>query len=194
MVVSLVKGEKVDLTKTNAGLNNLTVGLGWDVNKFDNGETFDLDASAFLVGENGKVRSDSDFIFFGNKVSENGAVVAGPDNRTGEGEGDDEKITVDLSKIPADISKIEFTVTIYKDPSKTNNQNFGMVDSAYIRVVNNATNEELVRYDLTEDQSTQDSLVFAELYRNGSEWKFAAIGAGYEGGLSKLCQSFGVNI
>jgi len=191
MAISLQKGQKIDLTKTNPGLSKITVGLGWDVNKYDGGSEFDLDASAFLLGASGKAENDSDFIFYGNQKHPSGSVESTGDNRTGAGEGDDEQILVDLSKIPAGIQKIDFTVTIY-DADKRN-QNFGQVSNAYIRILDNATGAELIRYDLSEDFSIETAIIAGELYRNGSEWKFNAIGSGFSGGLAALCANFGLN-
>lgn len=191
MTVSLVKGQRTDLTKTNAGLTHLHIGLGWDANAMD-GAAFDLDAQAFLLNAEGKVRTDEDFIFYNHKASENNAVVAGEDNRTGAGDGDDEYLKVDLSKVPDDITKIDFTVTI--DQYEERRQNFGMVNNAFIRIVNDDTQEELMRYDLTEDASIETAMVMGELYRAGSEWKFVPVGAGYQGGLAALAVGFGVNI
>ena len=192
MAVSLSKGQKVDLTKTNPGLDQVLIGLGWDTNKYDGGFDFDLDAAAFLLNENGKVSSDTDFVFYNNKVHESGAVVHQGDNLTGEGEGDDEQIQIVLSKVPANISKISFTVTI--NEADVRNQNFGQVSNAFIRVVDFATGNELIRYDLSEDFSIETAVVVAELYRHGGEWKFNAVGSGYQGGLRALCLDFGVNV
>ena len=192
MAVNLSKGQKVDLTKGNPGLSKLLVGLGWDTNKYDGGHDFDLDASAFLVGDSGKVTSDKDFVFYGNLTHESGAVLHLGDNLTGEGEGDDEEITVDLSLVPAAVQKIAFTVTIYD--SDVRKQNFGQVSNAFIRIVNAATNEELIRYDLSEDFSVETAIIAAELYRNGAEWKFSAIGSGFQGGLKALGHNYGVNV
>lgn len=192
MPVNLTKGQKVDLTKSNPGLKNILVGLGWDTNKYDGGAQFDLDASAFLLNETGKVNDDSDFIFYGNQKHSSGSVASLGDNRTGEGDGDDEQIEVELSLIPQNISKVDFTVTIYE--AETRNQNFGQVSNAYIRVVNKDTNEELIRYDLGEDFSIETAIVVGEIYRNGAEWKFSAIGSGFSGGLSALCSNFGVSV
>lgn len=191
MAINLQKGQKIDLTKTNPGLKNLLIGLGWDTNKYDGGFDFDLDATAFLLGENGKVTSDSDVIFYNNKSHASGSVVHQGDNLTGEGEGDDEVIKVDLSLVPENIHKIDFTVTIHE--ADTRRQNFGMVSNAFIRVVNEATGTELIRYDLGEDFSIETAVVVAELYRSGGEWKFNAIGSGFQGGLAALCNNFGVN-
>ncbi len=192
MAVNLSKGQKVDLTKTNPGLSKLLVGLGWDTNKYDGGADFDLDASAFLTGENGKVLSDSDFIFYSNLQHSSGAVTHTGDNLTGEGEGDDEVIKVDLSLVPANINGISFTVTIYDADSR--NQNFGQVSNAYIRIVDENTGTEVIRYDLGEDFSVETAIVVGEIYRNAGEWKFNAIGSGFSGGLAALCRNFGVNV
>ena len=192
MAVSLSKGQKVDLTKGRAGLSKLIVGLGWDTNKYDGGFDFDLDASAFLCGENGKVKSDADFIFYSNTKHSSGAVEHSGDNTNGGAEGDDEVINVDLSLVPADVHKIAFTVTIYEADERR--QNFGQVSNAYIHVMDAATGEELIRYDLGEDFSIETAIVVGELYRNNGEWKFNAIGSGFQGGLFALCQNFGVNV
>ena len=154
MAVSLAKGQKVDLTKTNPGLKEVLIGLGWDTNKYDGGKDFDLDASVFMLGANGKVRSDADFVFYGNLKHESGSVEHMGDNLTGAGDGDDEEIKVFLDKVPADVEKIDFTVTIYE--AEQRKQNFGQVENAFIRVVNKATNEELIRYDLGEDFSIRE--------------------------------------
>ncbi|MBR1647470.1 MAG: TerD family protein [Selenomonadaceae bacterium] len=192
MAVSLKKGQKVDLTKTNPGLKEILIGLGWDTNKYDGGSEFDLDAAAFLLNGNGKVNSDDDFIFYQNLKHASGAVEHMGDNLTGEGEGDDEEIQIDLGKVPENVAKIDFTVTIYEADERK--QNFGQVENAFIRVVNKATNEELIRYDLGEDFSIETAVVIGELYRNKGEWKFNAIGSGFEGGLAALCKNFGVNV
>lgn len=192
MAVSLSKGQKVDLTKGNPGLTKLIIGLGWDTNKYDGGSDFDLDASAFLCGDNGKVLSDSDFVFYSNLKHSSGSVEHTGDNLTGEGDGDDEVIKVDLSLVPANISKISFTVTIYD--AETRRQNFGQVSNAYIHIVDQASGTELIRYDLGEDFSIETAVVVGELYRNNGEWKFNAIGSGFQGGLAALCQNFGVNV
>ena len=192
MAVSLKKGQKVDLTKTNPGLKEVMIGLGWDVKRYDGGSDFDLDASAFLLGDSGKVPSDGEFIFYGNKKHESGSVEHMGDNLTGAGEGDDEQIKINLAAIPANISKIDFTVTIYE--AEQRKQNFGQVENAFIRVVNAANGEELIRYDLTEDFSIETAVVVGELYRHGGEWKFNAIGSGFEGGLAALGRNYGVNV
>ena len=192
MAVSLKKGQKVDLTKTNPGLKEILVGLGWDVNKYDGGKDFDLDSSVFMLNANGKVRDDDDFVFYGNLKHKSGAVEHMGDNLTGKGEGDDEEIKIDLSKVPADIEKIDFTVTIYE--AEERKQNFGQVENAFIRVVNAVTGEELIRYDLGEDFSIETAVVIGELYRNKGEWKFNAIGSGFGGGLASLGKNYGVNV
>lgn len=192
MGISLQKGQKVELTKTNPGLTKVVVGLGWDVNKYDGGHAFDLDAAAFMLGDSGKVTQDEDFIFYNNPRDAAGSVVHLGDNLTGAGEGDDEQITVDLSKVPANIQSIAFTVTIHE--AEQRGQNFGQVSNAFIRVFKPDSGEELIRYDLSEDYSVETALVVGGLYRHGSEWKFNAIGSGFHGGLAALCQNFGVNI
>lgn len=192
MAISLSKGEKISLTKEAPGLNNILVGLGWDTNRYDGGFDFDLDASVFLLGENKKVTSDSDLIFFNNKKHSSGSVEHMGDNRTGEGEGDDEIIKIDLSKVPSNIHRIAFTVTIYD--ALTRKQNFGQVENSYIRIVNPDSNEEIVRYDLGEDFSIENAVVVGELYRHNNEWKFNAIGSGFENNLEGLCANFGINL
>lgn len=192
MPINLSKGQKVDLTKGNPGLKNIMVGLGWDVNTYDSGADFDLDAAAFMVGENGKCPMDSDFIFYGNLAHASGAVKHMGDNLTGEGDGDDEQIQVDLSKIPANISRIAFTVTIYDADQRR--QNFGQVSNAFIRIVDESTGTELIRYDLGEDFSIETAVVVGELYRHNGEWKFNAIGSGFQGGLAALCGQYGIQV
>lgn len=192
MAVNLTKGQKVDLTKGNPGLCNIVVGLGWDTNKYDGGSTFDLDTAAFLLGADGKTAADSDFIFYGNLKHTSGGVEHLGDNLTGEGDGDDEQIKINLNAVPATVEKIDFTVTIYDADERK--QNFGQVSNAFIRVVDEATNTELIRYDLGEDFSVETAVVVGEIYRNNGEWKFNAVGSGFEGGLKALCQNFGVNI
>ena len=192
MAVSLSKGQKVSLTKDNPGLKNLLVGLGWDCNKYDGGNDFDLDASAFLTADTGKCPSDKEFIFYGNQEHPTKCVKSTGDNRTGAGDGDDEQILVDLSLVPAEIQKISFASTIYD--AETRSQNFGQVSNAYIRVVNADTNEEILRYDLGEDYSIETAVVIGEIYKNGAEWKFNAVGAGFQGGLGALCANFGIDV
>jgi tellurium resistance protein TerD len=190
MGINLKKGQKVDLTKGNAGLSKIIVGLGWDTNKYDGGADFDLDAAAFLLDASGKVASQEDFVFYGNLKHPSGAVQHLGDNRTGDGEGDDEQIKVDLSLVPANIEKVAFTATIYEAEQRL--QNFGQVSNAFIRICNEITGEELTRYDLCEDFSIETAVLFGELYRHNGEWKFNAIGSGYQGGLAALCHSFGI--
>jgi len=192
MSVSLKKGQKVSLTKGNPGLAHVVVGLGWDVNQFDTGGDFDLDAAAFMLTDSGRVSSQDDFIFFGNLEHPSGSVKHLGDNLTGAGEGDDEQVKVDLSRVPANITKIAFTVTIYE--AEARRQNFGQVNNAFIRIYNEDNGEELLRYDLGEDFSIETAAVFGELYKNGDEWKFNAIGSGYQGGLAALCANFGVEV
>ncbi|MDR0643351.1 MAG: TerD family protein [Treponema sp.] len=192
MAVSLQKGQKVDLTKGNPGLSKVVVGLGWDTNKYDGGAAFDLDAAAFLLDGNGKVTKDTDFVFYNNLTHESGSVKHQGDNLTGEGDGDDEQIKIDLSKVPATYQKIAFTVTIHEADSRK--QNFGQVSNAFIRIVNEVTGAELLRFDLGEDYSIETAVIFAELYRNGTEWKFNALGSGFKGGLKALCGNFGINL
>jgi tellurium resistance protein TerD len=191
MPVSLQKGQKVSLTKGNPGLKKVVVGLGWDVNQFDTGGDFDLDAAAFLLTDSGKVSRQEDFIYFGNLTHPSGSVQHMGDNLTGAGEGDDEQIRVDLSKVPEHITKIAFTVTIYEPEQRR--QNFGQINNAFIRIYNEDTGEEMLRYDLGEDFSIETAAVFGEVYKNGSEWKFNAIGSGYQGGLKALCTQYGID-
>ena len=190
MAITLEKGQKVDLTKTNPGLKKLVVGLGWDTNKYDGGSDFDLDAAAFILNKDGKVGNEKDFVFYNNSNGANGAVIHKGDNKTGAGEGDDEIVSIDLSNLSSDIDKIVFSVTIHE--GETRKQNFGQVSNAYIRVKNQDTNVEIVRFDLGEDFSIETAVVFGEVYKYGNEWKFAAIGKGYQGGLKALCNSFGL--
>jgi len=190
MAISLSKGQKVDLTKTNPGLTKVIVGLGWDTNKYDGGKDFDLDASVFLANAAGKVGSDSDFIFYNNKQNANGSVVHTGDNRTGEGDGDDEQVNVDLAAVPADVEKIAFCITIHDAEARA--QNFGQVSNAFVRIVNEATGAELIRFDLGEDFSVETAVVVGELYRHSGEWKFSAVGSGYRDGLSGLARDYGL--
>ncbi|MBF0336734.1 MAG: TerD family protein [Nitrospirae bacterium] len=191
MAISLTKGGNVSLTKSAPGLKKMFVGLGWDA-RITDGSAFDLDASVYLLGANGKVRSDADFIFFNNLKSAEGSVEHMGDNLTGAGEGDDEMVKVDLDKIPADVSKLVFGVTIY-DADKRK-QNFGMVRAAFIRIVNQDDNKEVARYDLSEDYSTETAMLFGELYKHNDEWKFKAIGEGFSGGHAAMAGSYGVNV
>ncbi|HVL83441.1 MAG TPA: TerD family protein [Pseudonocardia sp.] len=191
MGVSLTKGGNVSLTKEAPGLTAVIVGLGWDV-RSTTGADFDLDASAILLNASGKVVSDQHFVFFNNLTSPDGSVEHTGDNLTGEGEGDDEQIKVNLAAVPAEVDKVVFPVSIYD--ADTRQQNFGQVRNAFIRVVNQAGGAEITRYDLTEDASTETAMVFGELYRNGAEWKFRAVGQGYASGLSGIARDFGVNV
>lgn len=191
MAVSLSKGGNVSLTKEAPGLTAVTVGLGWDV-RTTTGTDFDLDASAIAVNAEGKVYSDGHFIFFNNKTSPEQAIVHTGDNVTGEGDGDDEQLNIDLALLPADVDKIVFPVSIYEAESRS--QNFGQVRNAYIRVLNQDGETEIARYDLSEDAATETAMVFGEMYRNGDEWKFRAIGQGYASGLVGIAQDFGVNV
>jgi tellurium resistance protein TerD len=191
MGVSLSKGGNVSLTKEAPGLTAVTVGLGWDV-RTTTGTDFDLDASALLLDASGKVVSDKHFVFFNNLKSPDGSVEHTGDNLTGAGEGDDEAIKVNLAGVPTEVDKIVFPVSIYD--GETRQQSFGQVRNAFIRVVNQAGGAEIARYDLTEDASTETAMVFGELYRNGAEWKFRAVGQGYASGLRGIAQDFGVNL
>jgi len=190
MAISLQKGGNVNLSKEAPNLTKVIVGLGWDPRATD-GAAFDLDASAFLQKTDGKVRGDSDFVFYNNLKSPDGSVTHMGDNTTGVGEGDDEKLTVDLSRVPPEVDKISFCVTIHDADARR--QNFGMVGKAFIRCVNANGDKELARYDLSEDSSTETAMIFGELYRAGADWKFRAVGQGFKGGLGPLARSFGVN-
>ena len=192
MPINLSKGQKVDLTKGNPGLKNIMVGLGWDVNAFDSGADFDLDAAAFMLGETGKCPTEKEFVFYGNLEHPSEAVKRMGDNLTGEGEGDDEQIQIDLAKIPANIAKIAFTVTIYD--AEVRRQNFGQVSNSFIRIVDESTGAELIKYDLGEDFSIETAVVVGELYRHNGEWKFNAIGSGFQGGLAALCAHYGIEV
>lgn len=191
MAISLSKGGNISLSKEAPNLKNLLLGLGWDVRATD-GDAFDLDASAFLLTSAGKVRSDADFIFYNQPKSADGSVSHMGDNRTGAGEGDDEQIVVVLDKVPADIEKIAFTVTIHE--AEARKQNFGQVSSAFIRCVNQDNNQEIAKYDLSEDASIETAMIFGEIYRHNGEWKFKAVGQGFAGGLAALAKNYGVNI
>lgn len=191
MALSLSKGGNVSLTKTDPNLVRILIGLGWDERSTD-GASFDLDASAFLLGAQGKVRGDHDFIFYNQLRSVDGAVEHTGDNRSGQGDGDDESLLVDLSKVSADIDKVAITVTIHD--AATRGQNFGQIANAFIRVVNQDSGIEIVRFDLAEDYSTETAMVFGELYRHNSEWKFRAVGQGFAGGLAAMCQQYGISV
>ena len=191
MAISLGKGGNAALSGAVPGLRIVRVGLGWNV-RATSGDSFDLDASAFLLTTNGKVRSDADFIFYNQPKSADGSVEHKGDNRTGDGDGDDEFVMVDLSRIPAEIAKVAFTVTIHEGAARR--QNFGMVSNAFIRVVDDANESEIVRYDLSEDFSVETALIFGELYRHDSGWKFRAVGQGFQGGLEALVAHFGIQL
>lgn len=189
MAISLAKGGRVNLSKEAPGLKKLKVGLGWDVRVTD-GTSFDLDASLFMLGSDDKAKDEGAFIFYNNSVSSCGSIKHLGDNQTGEGDGDDESLTIDLDMIPAEIEKLIIAVTIHD--ADTRNQNYGQVDNAFIRIVNDESNVEVVRYDLTEDYSTETSLIFAELYKKDAQWRFAAKGDGFSGGLAKLLEVYGL--
>ena len=191
MALSLQKGGNLSLSKAAPNLTNILIGLGWDVRTTD-GAAFDLDASLFMVGDTGKVRSDADFIFYNQAKSSCGSVEHTGDNRTGEGEGDDESVKVNLANVPANVSRLVVTVTIHD--AQARQQSFGQVGGAFMRVVNSADNSEIARFDLSEDYSTETAMIFGEIYRHSGEWKFKAIGQGYSGGLAAMCQQYGVNI
>ncbi|MCR1837205.1 TerD family protein [Rodentibacter caecimuris] len=191
MAISLTKGQNVSLSKTDPSLKNVLVGLGWDARSTD-GQDFDLDASVFMATENGKVPSDSHFIFYNQLVSPCGGIEHTGDNLTGDGDGDDESVIVRLDKVQSNIKSLFITVTIHD--AEARRQNFGQVSNAFVRIVNNDTNDEIVRFDLSEDYSTETAMVFGEIYRHNGEWKFRAIGQGYAGGLYALCQQYGVNV
>ena len=191
MSVSLAKGGNVSLTKQAPNLTKVLVGLGWDA-RTTSGADFDLDASALMCGASGRILSDSHFVFFNNLTSPEGSVAHTGDNLTGEGDGDDEALIVDLPQVPAEVAKIVFPVSIYEPESRR--QNFGQVVNAFIRIVDQGTGSELARYDLSEDASTETAMIFGELYRHGQEWKFRAVGQGYSSGLRGIALDFGVNV
>lgn len=190
MIISLQKGQKIDLTKGNPGLSKIVVGLGWDTNKYSGRADFDLDASAFLLDINGRAGGIEDFIFYNNLLGGDGSVQHTGDNLTGEGEGDDEQIKVDLASVPSHVEKIAITVTIHDAIAR--GQNFGQVSNAYVRVVNEMNDQEVMRYDLGEDFSVETALVVCELYRHQGEWRFNAVGSGFSGGLAALCANYGL--
>lgn len=192
MVIQLSKGQRIDLTKHDPAMQRIIIGLGWDVKHFDGGQDFDLDASVFLLGADGKCRNELDFIFYNNLQSTDGSVIHTGDNRTGDGDGDDEQIKVDLSKVPASVERIAFTVTIHDAESRR--QNFGQVANAFVRLVNEDTNNEVLRFDLGEDFSIETAVVFCELYRHNQDWKFNAVGSGYQGGLAALVRAYGLSV
>ena len=191
MSVSLIKGQRVDLTKGRPSLKNILIGLGWDVNQYSRESDFDLDASVFMTKENGKVGSDDDFVFYGNLEHKTKSVIHTGDNRTGDGDADDQVIKVRFDSIPSDYTKLSVAVTIYDADNRL--QNFGMVNNAYVRVVDEETGEELIRYDLSEDFSTETAIVVADIYKKNGEWKFKAVGSGYNGGLASLCRQYGID-
>ncbi|THF84530.1 TerD family protein [Cohnella fermenti] len=191
MSINLSKGQRIDLTKTNPGLTKVVLGLGWDTNKYSGGAEFDLDASAFLLYEDGKAKSEEDFVFYNHLKAYNGAVEHTGDNRTGEGDGDDEQIKIDFSRIPSHIHRIGITVTIHEAESRS--QNFGQVSNAFVRLVDEASGREVLRYDLGEDFSVETAIVFCEVYRQGADWKFQAIGSGFSGGLAALVRNYGLS-
>ncbi len=192
MAVSLMKGQKVDLTKTNPGMTKVIIGLGWDTNKYAGNNDFDLDASAFLTDASGKTQFEEDFIFYNNLKSKTDAVIHTGDNRTGEGDGDDEQLTVEFGKLPDYVEKISFAVTIHEAVERK--QNFGQISNAFVRVLDASNEQELMRYDLGEDFSIETVVIVCELYKHGSEWKFNAVGSGFSGGLGELCKNFGIDI
>jgi tellurium resistance protein TerD len=191
MAITLQKGGNVNLSKEAPGLTKMTVGLGWDVRATD-GNAYDLDGVVFLLNTGGKVRSDADFIFYNNLRSADGSVAHSGDNRTGAGEGDDETVTIDLARVPADVDRIAVAVTIHD--AEARRQNFGQVQHAFVRCVNAANNSEIARYDLSEDSSTETAMIFGEVYRSAGDWKFRAVGQGFKGGLGPLAKNYGVNI
>ena len=191
MPITLTKGANVSLNRSAPGLSKIVIGLGWDA-RATSGAAFDLDASVFLLSEAGKVRSDADFIFFNQPSSADGSVKHLGDNTTGDGDGDDEQVSVDLLSVPADVAKIAIAVTIHE--ATTRNQNFGMVSQAFVRIVDASNNEEIVRYDLSEDFSVETALVFGEVYRHSGDWKFKAVGQGFQGGLEAMAKNYGVNV
>ncbi|PIE94507.1 TerD family protein [Bacillus fungorum] len=192
MGIQLSKGQRIDLTKTNPSLVRAVIGLGWDTNKYNGGFEFDLDASAFLVDINNRCVNDSDFVFYNNLEHPSGSVIHTGDNRTGEGEGDDEQLIIDFSKIPANVNRIGITVTIHDAEQRY--QNFGQVSNAFVRLFDEANNTELLRFDLGEDFSVETAVVVCELYRHGGDWKFNAIGSGFSGGLASLCRNYGLEV
>ena len=190
MAISLAKGGNISLSKTDPSLDAIMIGLGWDARSTD-GQAFDLDASAFLLGANGKVRSERDFCFYNALSVADGAVEHQGDNLTGDGDGDDEQIKITLSKLPADVEKVAIVVTIHEADKRR--QSFGQVTNAFIRLVNDKTQNEVTRFDLSEDASTETAMILGEVYRHGAEWKFRAIGQGFAGGLGALAGNYGVN-
>ena len=192
MAITLKKGQKIDLTKGNPGLKNIKLGLGWDTNSFDSGYDYDLDVSIFMVGESQRVERDEDFIFYNNLKHISGCIEHLGDNRTGEGDGDDEEIVADLSLVPKHIQKMAVAVTIHE--AKERRQNFGQVSNSYVRVINAENESEILRYDLGEEFSIETAIVVCELYKYNGEWKFSAVGSGFEGGLESLCRNYGLSV
>ncbi|MCP3774301.1 TerD family protein [Paenibacillus sp. MZ04-78.2] len=191
MTISLSKGERVDLTKGNPGLTKVVVGLGWDINKYSTDADYDLDATAFMLHQDGKAKDISDFLFYNNPKLYNGAIEHTGDNRTGAGDGDDEQIVIDFQKVPDFVQRIGITVTIHE--AEARKQNFGHVTNAFVRIVDAATGREILRYGLGEVFSLETAVVICELYRQGADWKFQAVGSGFTGGLSALCKNYGLD-
>lgn len=191
MSVSLSKGGNVSLSKEAPGIKAAIIGLGWDARSTD-GQDFDLDGVAFVLGATGKVRTDADFIFYNNKTGANGAVQHQGDNRTGAGAGDDEQVLINLAGMPADVNSLVLAVTIHE--GETRRQNFGQVRNAYVRVLNAEGGTEIARYDLSEDASVETAMIFGEIYRHGADWKFRAVGQGFAGGLGPLARNYGVDV
>lgn len=191
MAISLSKGGNVSLSKSEPGLKRILIGLGWDARSTD-GADFDLDASAFMLGSNGKVPNEKAFIFYNNLKSVDGSVEHTGDNKTGSGDGDDEAIKVNLDQVPADVQTVAITVTIHDAEGRK--QNFGQVKNAFIRIVNDETDKEIARYDLSEDYSTETAMIFGEIYRHNGDWKFRAVGQGYSGGLAAMCAQYGIDV
>jgi tellurium resistance protein TerD len=189
--ISLSKGQRIDLTKTNPGLSKVIIGLGWDTNRYNGGHDFDLDACAFLLHADGKAKGIEDFVFYNNLVAGNGSVEHTGDNRTGAGDGDDEQIKVDLSLVPGHIHRIGITVTIHDAVAR--GQNFGQVSNAFVHVLDELDEREVLRFDLGEDFSVETAVVVCELYRHGNDWKFQAVGSGFSGGLQALCKNYGLD-
>ena len=192
MPINLTKGQKVDLTKGNPSLTKIVVGLGWDVNVYDSGAAFDLDAAAFMTNSAGKCPTEKEFVFYGNLEHVSGSVKHMGDNLTGEGDGDDEQIVVDLARVPAEYDRIVLVVNIYQAVQRR--QHFGMIQNAFIRIVDARNNQEMCRYNLSENYDNMTAMIFGEVYRNNGEWKFNAIGSGYQGGLAALCANYGVDV
>jgi len=191
MAVSLSKGGNVSLSKTDPALKRILIGLGWEARATD-GEDFDLDASAFMLADNGKTRNDDDFIFYSQLKSQCGSIEHTGDNRTGAGDGDDEALIIVLEKVPSQIQRIAITVTIHDYAARR--QNFGQVSDAFMRIVNLDTDIEIARFDLSEDYSTETAMIFGEIYRHNNEWKFKAVGQGYAGGLEAMCGQYGITV